>query len=259
MRNSGTPLHKFTLIELLVVVAVMAMLLALLLPALAKAKSTVKRIACVGNTRSLSTAMFLYADDNQDGFVPDGLSNTKGDYWQNSLYRYIYNTEPPNPASSRKLLRLSSGKFKNSVFWCPSSNYGAAELVDNAIPFTLYGSYGLNVGLYLKYSGSVALDYSTPLRLSRMKRPSETIALTDSSKNGAASGIVSPYCLFADWYLSRLRHGSRFSDQQIDATLTLNLCDPGKTNALMLDGHCEALQYGPLQANNGFLFRQDVK
>jgi prepilin-type N-terminal cleavage/methylation domain-containing protein/prepilin-type processing-associated H-X9-DG protein len=78
----GNPARAFTLIELLVVIAIIAILAAMLLPALARAKESGKRIACLNNLRQLSLAAQMYAGDSQ-GFYPPRSST---DRWPNRFY-----------------------------------------------------------------------------------------------------------------------------------------------------------------------------
>jgi prepilin-type N-terminal cleavage/methylation domain-containing protein/prepilin-type processing-associated H-X9-DG protein len=78
----------FTLIELLVVIAIIAILAGMLLPALARAKESGKRISCANDLRQLAVALVMYVDDNEGLCPPPVLPNA----WPARLYDY-YQTE----------------------------------------------------------------------------------------------------------------------------------------------------------------------
>jgi len=100
----GAPPRAFTLIELLVVIAIIAILAAMLLPALARAKESGRRIACLNNLRQLSLAAQMYVSDSQGFFPP--RSNT--DRWPDKLFDsygrnlklLLCTTEIKDPASN---------------------------------------------------------------------------------------------------------------------------------------------------------------
>ena len=74
--------RAFTLIELLVVIAIIAILAAMLLPALARAKESGKRIACLNNLRQLSLSAQMYVSENQGSYPPRSTT----DRWPNRFY-----------------------------------------------------------------------------------------------------------------------------------------------------------------------------
>src|SRR5881296_422430 len=94
----------FTLIELLVVMAIIAILAAMPLAALARAKQKGRQTSCLSNMRQIAVATMMYAHENND-FLPYGYAYTswpgqKELYWWQDLCRPYINSEPVNSCPS---------------------------------------------------------------------------------------------------------------------------------------------------------------
>src|SRR5438105_13264495 len=88
--HNSRPLAAFTLIELLVVIAIIAILAALLLPALHKTKTNAEGIYCLNNLRQMGISWVMYAQDNNDRIPPNNGNDQSG--WINGVTSFYPNT-----------------------------------------------------------------------------------------------------------------------------------------------------------------------
>ncbi len=156
-KNTTRIPKAFTLIELLVVVAIIAILAALLLPALASAKERGRRVVCLSNLRQIGIAVHSYASDNE-GKIPYGprapLFTNPGDFY-------------PSTGAATSLISLQSGApvglglllqsyiaRQPMVLFCPSSD----QSQDAAAQLAKVGLSQAQCGYYYRHASITAMN-----------------------------------------------------------------------------------------------------
>jgi len=173
-RTPKSPARKraFTLIELLVVIAIIAILAAMLLPALSKAKSRAHQTACISNLKQIGVALILYTDDF-NGYWPFASDSSQPDpnIWTKELQPYI-----------RLRGNQTSGQ-ENPVFICPRANY--SPWANNELSRTYACS-----GTMLGPTGSGGLTSTKPRKANQMKNPTDSLLVVEGKKDTPADPTV---------------------------------------------------------------------
>jgi prepilin-type N-terminal cleavage/methylation domain-containing protein/prepilin-type processing-associated H-X9-DG protein len=197
-------MKKFTLIELLIVIAIIAILISMLMPALRKARDSASRIACAGNLKQIAQAAISYASDYK-GFIP---------YNSSSSYNYLYNrnsivTGTPFPDYLGVPAVYKSGGAKDHepppISRCPEGGRDGTKNLnkENGTPNFSYG--------FCTFLGN-----STAENMFNIHNPSGRLLLGDLETGGGYS-LYSRSCF-------GYRHNAR-------------------TNIIYIDGHLETLKY----------------
>jgi prepilin-type N-terminal cleavage/methylation domain-containing protein/prepilin-type processing-associated H-X9-DG protein len=216
--------HGFTLIELLVVIAIIAILAAMLLPALSKAKAKAMAIACVNNQKQIGVGFQLAIDDGVpamgQGFFPGygGKDEQGNSYTWFSVVAKTIGMKPleaPNVDVGQGYLTNNTG-----VFLCPST---IQKQRGSSYHTNSYGYNYVRLGgwLYAGMGPEVAGDANTKrTRLSSIRQPVSALVISDSNEDGQYDSLVwnalawpealpgrrhnnSANALFADWHVAR--------------------------------------------------------
>ena len=222
--------RAFTLIELLVVIAIIAILAALLLPALAKAKSKAKQVNCISNLRQVGIATVKYTGDL--GKYPGCLLTPA------SLPNFYY-VWPP------RLLTYMSGNRK--AFWCPAANPNSAwdtnlnnslgatgpngrdnYGINNSTRFSLgFNDWGLKPPGPNQLGLGGDVDVVGEVKDSDVKKPTDMIMVGDSKPDGSFDGNMDPTTP-TEWPSNR--HNRRtcimFADGHAEAAKRKEVIDP---------------------------------
>ena len=226
----------FTLIELLVVIAIIAILAAMLLPALGKAKDKAKGIQCISNQKQWGLAMIMYTGDNSDRLPLFGDTYPYGSktlFWFQYLAPYVLKQ---SDAQAGNTLQARFGEARK----CPAGRIGPPPLADPGTDWPYWNCWlGVHFGgaserLTSPFWYGSPTDMK-PLVVNRVRKPADALLYLDVVQHFVYSPLQAKFVKDAD--------GDGMPDSSGASPFPFNEGRPNihgaGANVTLMDGHAE--------------------
>ena len=206
-RAAATLSIGFTLIELLVVIAIIAILAAMLLPSLNKARETARKIACVNNFKQGTLSMALYVSDNDD-FHP--AYNIDGMVWPARLAKGKYFTSPRSMVCPGALFPHINGvSLENQIRRKMQIQDFANSSSGSPFYYTCFGYNWCYIGRTARGANGAVLSQAIWRKATQIRKPGSVILFADS-----VSVSDDPDKL-KTWYYIQPRYSTTNQDGQV--------------------------------------------